>query len=291
MSSQNQQRWSTGEPVNAVLIDSQRLFREALHRILAVPPLTVVGQGRSLEEAVAYLPPDMKLQLAIYNFGSDAEAERELVNVQALRSLHPGIKSLVLTDCQQPDVLLKAVGMGVEAFLSRDISVEVLQRALELVMLGQYLLPTGLAQLLLDPLRPAPAAGAALAMADTKAQLPPTGSTLPDQRRTTALTPRECEILQCLTDGRSNKEIARDLNLTEATVKAHVKALLRKTQMTNRTQAAIWAMTQNFTASDQPAPARPLARRATVNPLPRPADDQLRIQAPSVTWAKGLNLG
>ncbi|MDN3565147.1 response regulator transcription factor [Paeniroseomonas aquatica] len=276
----------TDESCHAVLIDSQRLFREALHRILQVPPLTVVGQGRSLDEAVAELPPGLRLHLAIYNFGSDAEAERELPNVQALRARHPGIKSVVLTDCRQPEVLLKAVGLGVEAFLSRDISVEVLQRALELVLLGQYLLPTSLAQLLLHPARPAaPGGGRAAGLAEGGIQLPPGAAPLPDQRRTTALTPRECEILQCLTDGRSNKEIARDLDLTEATVKAHVKALLRKTQMTNRTQAAIWAMTQNLGAADRPAPAAPPPAR----PVPRPGDDQPARPA-GLPWSKRCDL-
>lgn len=290
MSSPSKRNWNRDEPANAVLVDPQRLFREALHRTLEVPWLTVVGQGRSLEEAVAYLPPDLRLQLAIYSFGPEAEAEHELAHVQALRALHPGIKSVVLTDCQHPDVLLKAVAVGVEGFLSRDISVEVLQRALELVLLGQYLLPTGLARLLLDPLRQTLAAGPGGAMAVPDAGLPlaPAASVPTDQRRTTALTPREREILQCLTDGRSNKEIARDLHLTEATVKAHVKALLRKTQMTNRTQAAIWAMAQNLRAA--PAPAAPAALHPDETPAQPPAEAPFGVQPAGTGIAKRIAL-
>jgi two-component system nitrate/nitrite response regulator NarL len=269
MSQKRHTEWNDPESVNAVLVASQRLFREALQRILEVPPLTVVGQGPSLDDALTHLPPGTPLHLAIYNFASDAEAERELVNVQASRERHPGMKSIILTDCQEPAVLLKAVRIGVEAFLSRNVSVDVLHRTLELVLLGQYLLPTGLANLLLDPVR-APSTPAFQSDADP----PPPALALPDQRRTTALTPRECEILQCITDGRSNKEIARNLNLTEATVKAHVKALLRKTQMTNRTQAAIWAVSRNFNFSgnmpiDVPSPLGP-EHQAAFPPMAMP---------------------
>jgi two-component system nitrate/nitrite response regulator NarL len=269
MSQKRHTEWNDPESINAVLVASQRLFREALQRILEAPPLTVVGQGQTFEDALTHLPPDTPLHLAIYNFASDAEAERELVNVQTSRERHLGMKSIILTDCQEPTVLLKAVRIGVEAFLSRNVSVDVLHRTLELVLLGQYLLPTGLANLLLDPVRvpPTPAP-------QSDASLPPPALALPDQRRTSALTPRECEILQCITDGRSNKEIARDLNLTEATVKAHVKALLRKTQMTNRTQAAIWAVSRNFNfggnvAVDLPSPLAP-EHQAVFSPMTMP---------------------
>ncbi|PZW38693.1 LuxR family two component transcriptional regulator [Humitalea rosea] len=223
--------------INAVIVDSQRLYRDALQRLLEASPVTVVGQGRTMEDALRALAPDAPLHLAIYNFLSDAEMEQELPNIITLKRHYEGVRVVILSNCLEPDLLLKAASMGVEAILSRDISIDVLQRALEFVLLGQHLLPTGIAQLLADPARQASTVAAAM---DT------TRTPLPDQRRATPLTPRESQILQCLMDGRSNKEIARDLDLTEATVKAHVKALLRKTRMTNRTQAAIWAVTNNF---------------------------------------------
>jgi two-component system, NarL family, nitrate/nitrite response regulator NarL len=60
------------------------------------------------------------------------------------------------------------------------------------------------------------------------------------------LSPRECDILIGLAQGKSNKAIARLYNLSEATVKVHLKAILRKTKAQNRTQAAIWAIRQGF---------------------------------------------
>jgi two-component system nitrate/nitrite response regulator NarL len=60
------------------------------------------------------------------------------------------------------------------------------------------------------------------------------------------LSPRESQVITCLAQGKSNKEIARFYNLSEATVKVHLKAILRKTSAQNRTQAAIWAIEHGF---------------------------------------------
>ena len=73
-----------------------------------------------------------------------------------------------------------------------------------------------------------------------------------------ALTAREREILQLLMTGASNKLIAIRLGIAEATVKVHLKTLLRKIDVNNRTQAAIWAMHNGFTADGAPIPTRVL---------------------------------
>ena len=88
-------------------------------------------------------------------------------------------------------------------------------------MLGEKVFPTHLAALLVN------------GMADT-----------PPARVTTShgLSEREGQVLQCLVHGDSNKMIGNRLNITEATIKVHMKSLLRKINATNRTQAAIWAM-------------------------------------------------
>jgi len=83
----------------------------------------------------------------------------------------------------------------------------------------------------------------------------------PQSHDTPQLSTREKFVLKCLTEGNSNKTIARRINIADATVKVHVKAILRKIRVHNRTQAAIWAMNNDLsvaTASDGPsAPAKP----------------------------------
>ena len=66
-----------------------------------------------------------------------------------------------------------------------------------------------------------------------------------------SLSARENDILRCLVGGNSNKAIARQLEITESTVKVHMKSLLRKINATNRTQAAIWGMEAGFGGSGQ----------------------------------------
>jgi two-component system nitrate/nitrite response regulator NarL len=71
----------------------------------------------------------------------------------------------------------------------------------------------------------------------------------PDDASAPQLSPRELAILRCLINGNSNKCIARKIDIAEATVKVHVKAILRKIRVQNRTQAAIWGMNHALPAS------------------------------------------
>ena len=77
------------------------------------------------------------------------------------------------------------------------------------------------------------------------------------------LSPRERDVLCCLMAGYSNKVIARELDVCEATVKVHVKAILRKLDVRNRTQAAIWASTRGVTESNLPARIQRMAGNAS----------------------------
>jgi two-component system nitrate/nitrite response regulator NarL len=104
----------------------------------------------------------------------------------------------------------------------------------QLVMLGEKVFPTNLASMLLDM------------------------NTVSPQHSIRGVSPREQEILQALVTGASNKVIAYKLNITEATVKVHLKTLLRKIDVNNRTQAAIWAMNNGFTADSAPVPTQGL---------------------------------
>ena len=96
---------------------------------------------------------------------------------------------------------------------------------MNLIMLGEKVFPTSMATLLL-----------------TKNKTHANGNT--------PLSSRETEVIRCLEQGRSNKSIARHLDITEATVKVHLKTILRKLGLKNRTQAAIWAMKNGITPAE-----------------------------------------
>jgi two-component system nitrate/nitrite response regulator NarL len=112
-------------------------------------------------------------------------------------------------------------------------------------MLGQQLFPAVLA---LAPTQ-SPASPEADAM---DAPVPGAARALEfrPEERGVVLSARESQILRCLVEGASNKEIARRLQVTETTVKAHVKGLLRKVRASNRTQAAIWALNNDVLAPE-----------------------------------------
>jgi len=139
----------------------------------------------------------------------------------------------VFGDHFEPTSLLDACQAGLSGVCSMRMSRAALVTALELVMLGETFIPAALALQMLSSNLQAPVkrfrGPAAFAQA-ADASNP-----------VSKLTDKEAEVLQYLMEGASNKSIARKLSSNEATVKVHIKSILRKIQATNRTQAAIWA--------------------------------------------------
>ena len=163
------------------------------------------------------------------------EVGTEPGDLHRLRDAYPDARIVVLASDLTVDALREAMNAGADGFLMKEVSPEALLQSLELVMLGEKVFPTNLAAMLLDL---------------TSAPTP-----LNSLR---GLSSREQEILQPLVTGASNKLIAIRLGITEATVKVHLKTLLRKIDVNNRTQAAIWAMNNGFTPADATAPTRNL---------------------------------
>jgi two-component system, NarL family, nitrate/nitrite response regulator NarL len=131
---------------------------------------------------------------------------------------------VALSDQMDSEALVSALRAGVQAFLLRDMSPESLIQSLMLVKTGEVVFPTELAAHLISSI---------------KRHVP--AFDLSDMSRF-GLSEREMQILRCLVEGQPNKVIANNLNLAEGTVKVHLKALLRKINAANRTQAAIWAL-------------------------------------------------
>ena len=174
--------------------------------------------------------------------GDDAQVLGDLETILRWRARLPQTKWVVLCPSLRPPILLAALRSGVDGLFHVDISEDVLRRAVELVMLGQVLFPVELTHLLLDGLRPDTTDKPIFTA--NKAEPPPQYSFDRGPGEQVPLSPREHQILQCLVAGHPNKVIARELDIAEATVKVHIKGLLRKVKATNRTQAAIWAMNQ-----------------------------------------------
>jgi two-component system nitrate/nitrite response regulator NarL len=140
-------------------------------------------------------------------------------------------KVVVLADHCDAKLVRSAICAGAAAFLPRSITADILIQTLDLALEGEIILPASVTRAVL-----------------ACSQLEPERSAMggPDlgapTDRVGRLSSREVEILKRLVHGDSNKQISRQLNISETTVKVHVKAILRKIRVCNRTQAAIWGI-------------------------------------------------
>jgi two-component system, NarL family, nitrate/nitrite response regulator NarL len=219
--------------IPAMIIDPIALFREGLSRILQEadfhpvwcsdrPP---VGQLRAL--------PGQVSSLLIVG----TEIEEAIVQIAEVKRIYPISRVVLLMDPVSQHQFAAALRCGVDTILPRGSSCEVLIGTLKLVLDGVTVMPSNLLDTLLEP-RHVPAV-VAHTIVPEGGYGGSVSSMLP--QRASGLSARELSVLHRLRDGLSNKEIARALGITEATVKVHVKAILRKAQVRNRTQVAMWA--------------------------------------------------
>jgi len=199
--------------ITVLLVDDHRVVREGLRAFLDVQgDLEVVGEaadGRTAVEMATRLGPDVVL-LDLKMPGMDGlEVLRELAGVGA------AARVIVLTSYTDPASVVPALRAGAAGFLDKDVDPAALAHAIRSAHHGQVLL--------------APEMTAALLAADLRPE------------RLSALTPRELDVLGEIARGRSNREIARALGLSEKTVKTHVSAILMKLAVADRTQAALYA--------------------------------------------------
>ncbi|MBM6596777.1 LuxR C-terminal-related transcriptional regulator [Microvirga pudoricolor] len=163
------------------------------------------------------------------------EAESDLAQTAAyldhIKAMCPHTLVVVLAETFDRLGLLQLQAAGADGFCLTMMRSEVLIKALEIVLLGHMFVPSGILDRLLEESASSPAS-------------------LPEKREKRSdvdhpslhkLSQREAHILRMLMRGDANKVIANKLDIAEATVKVHVKAILRKIQVSNRTQAAIWA--------------------------------------------------
>ena len=197
-----------------LIADDHPLLRDALARTLrAVEPDAVVVEAGDFDAAVSALQAQPAPDLALVDL--HMPGMRALDGVQRLRRLFPALALAVASGDDDPAQMRAVLAAGAVGFLPKADAPALLQQALRLLLAGgSYLPPQALA---------GARAGAA----------PPPGAA--------ALTPRQLDVLRCLGRGDPNKVIARELGLTEGTVKIHLAAILRALQARNRTEAVIVA--------------------------------------------------
>lgn len=205
---------------NVMLVDHDRLFSAALATLIGGGPFRVSAHASNADDALADIARGGEPDLIVLAL-QDGLTE-EIAGIKRLRGMTEA-RIVVLADTITDRSLSLSLKAGADAYLNKSMSSESLLRALQLVMLGEVVYPTHVASLL-------------MAAVNERPPLPAPAAPSSD------LSKREVQILRCLLAGQSNKAIARNLHITESTVKMHFKNVMRKINAQNRTQAAVWAI-------------------------------------------------
>ncbi|WP_406857274.1 response regulator transcription factor [Alsobacter sp. KACC 23698] len=230
-----------GVTTPAIVVDKSALLRDGLVGILKQTSIKVIAAGATLDDCRS---ADGKAKPKLV-LGSLSASDDLAEWIGAVRAEYPDAKVAILSDRADPDRVGMALRLGVDAFVLSSLSSEAFIGALELCLLGVSVLPCGLFSVPIGAEAPDKPAMRGLPAPPKLIATNP--AFVEDGPR---LSSREVSILRLLIEGRSNKLIARELDIAEATVKVHVKAVLRKIRVQNRTQAAIWAMSNGIVSSD-----------------------------------------
>ncbi|MCZ4125106.1 response regulator [Streptomyces sp. H39-S7] len=203
--------------IRVLLVDDHQVVRRGLRTFLEVQgDIDVVGEAGDGDEGVARaeeLRPDVIL-MDIKMPGADG-----ISALRKLRELGNPARVLIVTSFTEQRTIVPALRAGAAGYVYKDVDPEALAGAIRSVHAGHVLLQPEVADALLSQ------------------EFHGGG-----QGRGNALTEREREVLTLIADGRSNREIARALVLSEKTVKTHVSNILMKLDVSDRTQAALWAV-------------------------------------------------
>lgn len=213
-----------------VVFDASAVYRAGLTSLLTKTCFKTVREAAGVHELDS--PRDEAGGPPIVLMGS-RRSEDTILLISKIMARAPGARIVVLAPELDADFLAECFARGISGFLLEEISPAALEESLKLVCVGEKTFPSGLAHMISDltsRLRCLPNGGAGVSNAVSPFNL----------------SPRDIEILECLTEGKSNKEIAQMLGLSEATVKLDLRRILRSIHASNRTQAAMWLMQKKF---------------------------------------------
>lgn len=210
------------ETINVMLIDDHRVVRQGLRDFLELQgDIEVVGEASSGEEGVQLareLLPDVVLMDLVMPGIDGVETTRRV------KAASPSSRVIVLTSFADDDKVFPAIKAGAISYLLKDISPEELAHAIRAAQRNEAVLHPEVAAKLMQEF----------------------SAPRPNEAPVDQLTPREMDVLRLVAKGKSNKEIADNLVISEKTVKTHISNILSKLHLADRTQVAIYALRQRL---------------------------------------------
>jgi DNA-binding NarL/FixJ family response regulator len=205
---------------HVIIADDHPLFRDALKQTLASAfPSTSITEAGSVERLLEVLSQNASVDLVLLDLKMPGERGAAslsgLTGLMYLRSQHPSIPVVIVSASDNPSMIRRCLNLGASGFISKSLPVEEIRTAVKTVLDGGVWFPS-------------------------EVQRDSGGGELAElSARLATLTPQQVRVLSMLGQGLLNKQIAFELSVSEATVKAHVSAILQKLGVDSRTQAVI----------------------------------------------------
>jgi DNA-binding NarL/FixJ family response regulator len=212
-----------------VIADDHPLFRGALRQAIgSLMPSAKVIETNGLEELNATLGTERDVDLILLDL--TMPGVRGFSGLIALRAQHPDVPVVIVSATEEATVIRRAIEFGASGFIPKSLDVDMIGNAIRAVLAGDSWTPPDID----------------LTATEDK-------ETTDLVRRLGTLTPQQVRVLMMLSEGLLNKQIAYELGVSEATVKAHVSAILDKLGVDSRTQAVIAAAKIGVTQRPSPA--------------------------------------
>lgn len=198
-----------------VIADDHPLFRGAMKQaLLGVGDVTTILEAGDFESTKALVAANEDIDLLLLDLSMPGTSG--LSGLISLRGIHAALPMVVVSAHDDPETIRRALELGASGFISKSASMEEIREAVQTVLSGGIIAPAGI---------------------DLGVERDPEISDL--IKRLQSLTPQQARVLGMLAEGLLNKQIAYELSVSEATIKAHVSAVLQKLGVDSRTQAVI----------------------------------------------------
>lgn len=210
--------------INTIIVDNDSLIREVVEKILEDNnQIKLIFKAEDGYECLDYLEKN-KVDIVLLDIGMPKINGIEVL--EKIKKSNSKAKVIMLTSCKDKEIVLKCLNIGAEGYLSKAIDSEGLVDAIIKVMDGEVITFPKVSDLIKED------------MDYVKKQIE-------ENSKSQRLTKRELQVMSLISKGMSNKSIASNLNISDKTVKNHVSSVLKKIDLNDRTQIAVYVLSNN----------------------------------------------